>query len=91
MDWLPSGSSHRSFKNTIQSVTTQETVLLWTGLRFGAVKFDKSDCERGKDSKGAQDTDSSASENLANEMRKLQMPRSRAIDIILNIEENTRD
>ena len=57
-------------QNTIQSVTTQETVLLWTGLRFGAVKFSKSDCERGKDSKGAQGTDSSTSENLTNEMRK---------------------
>ena len=90
MDWLPSG-----FKNTIQFVTTQETVLLWTGLRFGAVKFSKSDCERGKDSKGAQGTDSSASENLTNEMRKWQMPRSRAcngaIDIILNTEGNARD
>ena len=67
-------------------MTTQETVLLWTGLRFGAVKFDKSDCERGKDSKGAQGTDSTASENLTNEMRKWQMPRSSVIDIILNIE-----
>ena len=70
---------------------TQETVLLWTGLRFGTVKFDKSDCERGKDSKGAQGRDWSASENFTNEMRKWQMPHSRAIDIILNIEGNTGD
>ena len=70
----------------MQSLTTQETVLLWTGLRFGAVKFDKSDCERGKDSKGAQGTDSFASENLTNEMRKWQMLHSHVIDIILNME-----
>ena len=63
---------NRSSKNTIQSVTTQETVLLWTGLRFGAVKFSKLDCERGIDSKGAWGTESSASENLTNEMRKWQ-------------------
>ena len=59
------------------------------------MKFSKSDCERGKDSKGALGTESSASENLTNEMRKWQMLRSRAcngaIDIILNIEGNTRD
>ena len=66
-------------------MTTQETVLRWTGLqggggglRFGAVKFSKSDCERERDSKGTQGTDSSASENLTNEIRKWQMPRSRA-------------
>ena len=76
-------------------MTTQETVLLWTVLGFGAVKFNKSDCERGNDSKGAHGTDSPASENLTNEMRKWQRPRSRAcngaIDIILNIEGNARD
>ena len=75
-------------------MTIQETVLLWTGLRFGAVKFSKSDCERGKDSKGAQGTYSSASENLKNEMRKWLIPHSRAwsgMVIILNIDGNTRD
>ena len=55
----------------------------------------KSDCERGKDSKGAQGTDSSAAENLTHEMRKWQMPRKHAcngaIDIILSIEGNTGD
>ena len=80
MDWLPSGPGGSS-KNTIQSVTTQETVLRWTGLRGGGGGgggFSKSDWERERDSKGAQGTDSSASENLTNEMRKWQMPRSRA-------------
>ena len=78
--------------NTICDDTGNSLALDWL-----TIWSSKSDCERGKDSKGAQGTDSSASENLTDvhKMRKWQMPRSRAcngaIDIILNIEGNTGD